>query len=415
MKKSLLLPLFCSALVVCSAQAIAAPGDDVLSRLKLTDAEQLWQQKNREVQLARDQVAGANADRLSAAQRPNPQLSLNTGSLTRNSVLKESDIVVRIDQTFERGGKRELRMRGADLRLDAAREDMADTARQSRITLHQAYYDVLLVQEKLAITESNARLYAQTVDAAKLRLQVGDIAKSELSRIQVDALRAENDVRQAHSDLRQAQVTLAYLIGAEADATLIHAADNWPDAQLPPAADAVDVDQRPDVRSALLHVQAAEAARDLANSLKTRDVTIGAQFERNGSSTPTHSIGFGVSIPLMTGYEYQGEIGHAEADLQAARDALEQVRAQAMSEIARYRDSLENAAERLQRFDGNLLAEATNSLEAAEFAYRHGALSVMDLLDARRTYKATLLDTATARADYAKSLAAWHQATGESK
>lgn len=401
-------------LLICSAQAMAASpeADATLPHLTLQDAENMWQQKNREIQLARNLVAGADADRLGAAQRPNPQLSLNAGSLTSNGGVKQSDAIVRIDQTFERGGKRALRMRGADLRLDAAREDLADTTRQSLIALQQAYYDLMLAQEKLGITQSNALLYGQTVDAAMLRLQVGDIAKSELSRIRVDALRAENDVRQAQSDLRQAQLTLAYLIGAEADAALIHAADVWPTAQLPPPNELMDIDQRPDVRSALLRVQAADAARDLALSLKTRDVTLGLQFERNGSNTPAHSIGVGVSIPLMTGYEYQGEIGRAEADAMAARDALERTRAQATAEVAKYLDSLEAAAERVQRFEGSLLAEATAALDSAEFAYRHGALSVMDLLDARRTSKATLLDAATARADYAKSLAAWRHAKG---
>lgn len=400
-------------LVIYSMQAVAAPSDAPLPHLALSDAEKMWQQKNREIQLARDQVASADADRLGAAQRPNPQLSLNAGSLTSNGGLKQSDAIVRIDQTFERGGKRELRIRSADLRLDAARADLADTTRQSLIALHQAYYDLLLAQEKLTIAESNASLFGQTVDAAKLRLKVGDIAKSELSRIQVDALRAENDVRQAQSDLRQAKLSLAYLIGVEADAALIHAADSWPFAQTPPADETTDIDTRPDVRSALLRVQAAETGRDLAQSLKTRDVTLGVQVERNGSNSPAHSIGFGVSIPLMTGYEYQGEIGRAEADFMAARDTLDRTRAQALVEIAKYRDSLEAAAERVQRFDGSLLAEAVNALDSAEFAYRHGALSVMDLLDARRTYRATLLDAANARADYAKSLAAWRQATGK--
>lgn len=400
-------------LLLWSISAGAAPSGADLAHLTLPDAEKMWLQKNRDLQLARDQVAGADADRFSAAQRPNPQLSLNTGSLASGGGLKQADTILRIDQTFERGGKRELRMRGADLRFDAAREDLADVTRQNRILLQQSYYDLLLMQEKLEISRSNAQLFSQTVEAAKLRLSTGDIARSELSRIQVDALRAENDVRQAQSDLHQAQVELAYLIGADADAARIHADDAWPAPSSQPGDASTQIDNRPDVRSALLKVQAAETARDLANSLKTRDVTIGAQFERNGSNTPAHSIGFGVSIPLLTGYEYQGEIARAEAELAAARDALERTRAQASAEVAKYRDNLESAAERVQRFESSLLGEAGNALAAAEFAYRHGALSVMDLLDARRIYKATLLDAATARADYAKSLAAWRHATGE--
>jgi cobalt-zinc-cadmium efflux system outer membrane protein len=54
-----------------------------------------------------------------------------------------------------------------------------------------------------------------------------------------------------------------------------------------------------------------------------------------------------------------------------------------------------------------LLAEAKKSSDSAEFAYKNGAIGVMDLLDARRTLRAIQLDAAAAQADYAKALAAW--------
>jgi cobalt-zinc-cadmium efflux system outer membrane protein len=312
--------------------------------------------------------------------------------------------VLRIDQPFERGGKRELRMQGADLRLSAAGHDLTDARRQGGVALRQAYYDLMLTQEKLRIAEENAHLFRQSVDAAKLRLNALDIAPAELSRLTVDALRADNDVRQAQNDMQQAQAALAYMIGAERAASTLHAVDAWP-AILPVQGAPFDVEKRADVRAAVARVRAAEAARDLALSLKTRDVTLGLQVERNGSNNPLHSVGLGVSIPLLTGYEYQGEIVHAESDLQAARDALEQTRAQAITEISKSRSDLEAAMERVRRFDEQLLAAATRVLESSEFAYRKGALSVMDLLDARRTYKAIQMDAAVARADYAKSLA----------
>lgn len=407
-------------IVLTSLSSIASLADTAaLSRLTLSDAEQMWYRQNREIKLARDQVAGADADTLTAAQRPNPQLSVNAGSIdighnggpVVRRVTDDSDIVVRIDQTLERGNKRELRMRTADLRLDAAKHETANITRQGRISLLQAYYDLQLAQEQLRIAQDNARLFDDTLAAASLRLSAGDIPPSDLSRIRVDALRAGNEVRQAQNALGQAQVALAYQIGAERDAAAIAAVDPWPEA-VAPSIDP-DIESRPDVRAAQMRVQAAEAARDLAQSLKTRDVTLGFQVEHNGGNTPSHSVGVGMSVPLLTGYEYQGEIAHAEADLQSARDALEQIRSQAIAEISKTRSDLETALDQVRRYDDTLLAEADKSLQAAEFAYKHGALGVMDLLDARRTNKSARMDAAVARANYAKALAAWRYAGGE--
>ena len=50
--------------------------------------------------------------------------------------------------------------------------------------------------------------------------------------------------------------------------------------------------------------------------------------------------------------------------------------------------------------------------ERAELAYRKGALPLTDLLDARRTLRAVLLDALAARADLAKASGAWQLRTG---
>jgi cobalt-zinc-cadmium efflux system outer membrane protein len=64
-----------------------------------------------------------------------------------------------------------------------------------------------------------------------------------------------------------------------------------------------------------------------------------------------------------------------------------------------------NAYERLTQFEESILPAARKSADAAEFAFSHGALAIMDVLDVRRTYRLTQLDAVSARADYAKAAA----------
>ena len=97
----------------------------------------------------------------------------------------------------------------------------------------------------------------------------------------------------------------------------------------------------------------------------------------------------------------------------AAQDNAARVRALAPTEMARVWVDLASARDRVDRFEGKLLASARSAAEASEFAYKKGALGVMDLLDARRSLNATELDAATAHADYAKALAAWRAAAGD--
>jgi cobalt-zinc-cadmium efflux system outer membrane protein len=382
-------------------------------RLTLAEAEALWQEHNRELQLARSAISGAEADVLTAGQLPNPQVSLNITQISPWSGYgagpwkdKKMDNVLRLDQLLERGGKRDLRIKGADARLDASRYDLDDTRRQQLLALQQSYFDLRLAQEKRRLAGELAANYDKSLDTGRIRLKAGDISQVELSRLQIDKSRADNEVRQTQAELEQAQVTLAYLIGRERDAAQLAAADNWPplgDHQLKRG----DPEQRPDVAAARLRVAAAEAARDLAKAQKTRDVTLGIQYEHNLQNEPTNSYGFGVSIPLFIFHEYEGDIARAEADLTTARLLYDRTLAQAVGGSDQASSALRSAEERLRRLETGLLADAERVAKAAELAYSRGAMNLMDLLDARRTLRQIQIETATARADYAKALAAW--------
>jgi cobalt-zinc-cadmium efflux system outer membrane protein len=164
------------------------------------------------------------------------------------------------------------------------------------------------------------------------------------------------------------------------------------------------------VLAAKARVEAAEKALELAKAQRTRDITVGAQFERFPGNLPVNSVGFGVSVPLFTGNDFSGDIRKAEVDRYSARDGLDRTRALAAGELRRAAGDLDAAAERVERFDTSLLAAAGRSAQAAEFAFERGAISVLEVLDARRTLRAVRLEALAARSDHAKALAAWRAA-----
>lgn len=114
-------------------------------------------------------------------------------------------------------------------------------------------------------------------------------------------------------------------------------------------------------------------------------------------------------------YEYEGEMARAEADLQLAREQMERLVAQAIGEVNQARNQLATSTERRQRLENELLADAERVAKAAEFAYGKGAIGLIDLLDARRTWRQVQLEAAQARADYAKARAAWRMLTAGEK
>ena len=408
------------------APTFGQPAD--LGALTLVQAEQLLRSRNRELQAARRTLEAAQANTVSAAARPNPTLSLGVAAINPAAGVgsgpwrdRTVDSSIRIDQVIERGDRRELRIANARSLEAASAEDFSDTFRQQRLALRAAYYDLLLTQDKVDIARDTTLLFEGSLRAAELRLKAGDIARADVARLRVDALRAQNEARGAEADRRRAQLALAYLIGAEARAADIRAADAWPSPAVLEEAGVTDelIERRPDVRAAKSRVVGAQKARELARSLRTRDLTVGAQFDHyplgTGANTNTfgsgNSYGVFMSIPLFARYYYEGEIQRSEVDYNAALEALDKVRAQARAELSRTLSDLQAAAERLRRYDESLSVEAKKAADAVEFAYKNGAIGVMDLLDARRTLRTIQIDSATARNDYSKALAAWEAGT----
>ncbi|TMI14550.1 MAG: TolC family protein, partial [Betaproteobacteria bacterium] len=317
----------------------AAPGD--ARDLSLTEAEKLLAAHNRELRAARHAVESAQAQRLVAAARPNPTFSINSSEINRNPGIgagplgqKHIDTVFRIDQPFERGDKRELRLDVASGLQKAAENDSLDLLRQQLAALRAAYFDLKQVQEKALVLADTAQLFTGTLAAAQARLKAGDLAPADVAKVQVDYERAQNEARAVRAELVRAQFALGYMIGAEAGAGELRATDPWPAAErADPAALEQAIESRPDVLAAQARVEAAEKQRDLAKAQRTRDFTIGAQFERFPGSLPINSIGFGVAFPLFTGYDFSGDIQKAEVDRYAALDALERARALAGIEL----------------------------------------------------------------------------------
>ncbi len=405
---------------------IQAAETDDLGSLTLAKASELFNRNNRELLLSKRGVDSAKADTLTAAQRPNPTFSLNSNNFKLSGSNGDGgindrtlDTIARIEQPIERGNKRALRMAVADNALQASELDLRDSLRQQKRSLHGAYYDLLLAQETERILLENQALFDNMLKAAELRLKAGDIAATDAARIRIDVLRAQNDLRQARADKEKAQVDLGYLMGKEQEAQRIVIGDTWPNtASLLAELNAASLDQRPDIQAAMTRIQMANENRKLAQAQTVRDITIGMQYEHypsmggggGGNNNGRNTIGAGFSIPLFTGYQYQGEIARAEVDYTTAIEAEERIRANATSEIQRARADLDAAIEKVDRYDQNMMQEAEKTAQAAEFAYQHGAMGVTDLLDARRVLRALQLDAATAHADFAKSLANWHAA-----
>jgi cobalt-zinc-cadmium efflux system outer membrane protein len=413
-----LLPVAGLLLAAAAAAQTAAPAPAPVSLQQTLQAAR----DNLDVALARRSVAGARADVLSADRAPFPTLSasvnqidLQNGNGSGNAWSEQRyDKSVGLDWTWERGNKRELRTRTAQRAADAAQAELDETGTQQQLAALSGFYDLLAAQERVAEVQQIERSAAELASVAARRLQAGDLSAQETARTEIEAQRARSDLRLAELEQQRAALVLWQLTGLAAAPEQLRARPDWP--ALPGTLDtnsALDelVEARADVRAARARAQAAQAALDNSSAQKKSDITWGVSYNHY-PGTSTALVALRMQMPLQWGYGYEGEIGRAGAQLAQAQDALEKTRRVARLELQRLQHEVRSTAARAEAYDSEILPRARRVAEGAELAYRKGALSLTDLLDARRTLRTTVLDAVAARSEHAKALGAWQLRSG---
>jgi len=213
-------------------------------------------------------VSSINLNRSEGNVNYNPSNSNGTITTSSNKLLDQTlNSTVQLSQLIERGDKRELRIASAKNAIKASRYDLKDAERQLLLALNSAFFDLLLAQDTEKILAVNTTSYEKTIQAAELRLKVGDIASSDVARMRVDLLKVQNDMRQANANREKAQAALAYMIGQENEARRLYAQDNWPSINTTQTS-IKNIDARPDVLAAEARTKQAEENQRLANALK---------------------------------------------------------------------------------------------------------------------------------------------------
>ncbi len=382
------------------------------SPISLDSAITLAEDANIDVLRARLALKTAQANLKIADTAPNPVLSVNAlqirpsqiGAIPYNQLV---DTVARVDLPLERGGKRRARIGSAAALIDAAQGDLAGARRDMREAVFDAYFNLKAAEDKVAALQSIAQSYSENVWIANTQRQAGALSSGDLARQSVEASRAQSDLMQSITDQHAAQLALGTLIGKEVESLTLATSGDWPVAATTSvdSPDAIAM-QRPEVLAAHARVEAAR--RDLmgAHALRYPDVTVGVQYERaNGDVGVGNSVGVGVSVPIPVRNRYRGEVDAAGVALARAEAEERKALSVATADIMIARQALAEASQRRQEIEDIQLPAARKAAGVAEFAYKNGATSLIELLDARRSLRAVELGAIDARSNQADAIA----------
>jgi cobalt-zinc-cadmium efflux system outer membrane protein len=151
---------------------------------------------------------------------------------------------------------------------------------------------------------------------------------------------------------------------------------------------------RPDLKAAIQSVDQAKIAHQLAVANGSADPTFSAWWTHNPSFNNPYdynTVGASVSVPLRIFDKNQGEKARTQIDIEHNERLREATEAQVFSDVDSAYWTLIQSVSLLKPYKETYLPLAAETRDTITFSYRNGGASLLDFLDAEKSYRDTRL------------------------
>lgn len=357
-------------------------------------------------------VGMAEASIQTASMFPDPQLEMET---TNNGVRENMGYVygASIGWTLELGGKRKARINLARNQSELSKIQLQDFFRNLRADAGLGYIDALKSKALLEVQQDSYKNILQLAKSDSIRYRLGTISLVTAKQSKLEAASLLNEVFQAESAELQALTNLSVFLsdykmtGREVtgDFNAFNRDFSVDDLILQA------LNERTDLLAARQNTQITQSQINLEKANRAIDLGISAGAERHTEAineiapSPTvNAVKIGLSIPLKFSNKRNAglkiaEMAHSQAEIEY-QQVEQSIRADVMQAYQQYTAT----QKQVKQFHNGMLTEAKNILEGITYSYKRGESSILEVLNAQRTYNSIRKDYYQALADNATAL-----------
>jgi cobalt-zinc-cadmium efflux system outer membrane protein len=317
-----------------------------------------------------------------------------------------------ISYLFERGHKRQSRLQAARDQTAVTRAQVTDAERTLAFNVGQQFVSVLLAESTLQFALEDMKSFQTTVDIGEAQLKAGAISEGDYLKIKLQFLQFQTDVSAARLAKAQALVGLRQFLGFDAVPANFDVIGDLAYQPLKTSLEdlqAKALKARPDFQAALLGVTAAQSQIRLAKANGKVDVNGTFDFTHTAGQN-TASVFANFELPIFN--RNQGEIARTGYALTQAQESQQSASDAVLSDVANAYEAIRSNDEIVQLYTSGYLKQAQDSRDISEYAYKRGAASLLDFLDAERSYRAAQLAYRQALGSYMTALEQLKEAVG---
>ncbi|MDH5031878.1 TolC family protein [Chryseobacterium cucumeris] len=357
-------------------------------------------------------VSMAEAAIQTANMFPDPQLEMET---TNNGVKQNMGYVygAAIGWTIELGGKRKARVNLAKNQSELSKIQLQDFFRNLRADASLGYIEALKSKALLEVQQDSYQNMQQLAKSDSIRYQLGTITLVTSKQSKLEAASLLNEVYQAESAEQQALTGLSVFLGD----SKITGRDVTGDFNTFNRDFSIDdlilqaLNERADLLAAKQNTEVAKSQINLEKANRVIDLGISAGTEQHTEATneiapsPTvNAVKMGISIPLKFSNRRNAGLKIAEMAYSQAEVEYKRIEQEIKAEVTQAFQQYTATQKQLRQFHNGMLSEAKSILEGIIYSYKRGESSILEVLNAQRTYNNVRKDYYQALADNAAAL-----------
>lgn len=367
-------------------------------KLALPQVVELTLQNNGDLKSFREEKGIRDAGKVRAGLLPNPTLELeaDTGALTGSS--SENNLSLGVSQEFLLAGKREKRLAMADRELDMYRWLLADRERIMREEVKSAFYDVILAEQRISLSDRSIALNRQLLEVAKERLAAGDIPELEMNLVKVELARSEGARIDVEKTLNRSQSKLWTLMGlspGEYPAIAGTFETGTGLAKSLAVLKQMALAKRPDLQALQAEKNRGESEITLARAEAIPNLTAGLALKRDttameiggveGKDT-AYTIGLRLSLPIPLFDRNQAGLQEAKAKKSSSESRLTAAAKNSEREVETAYASLLNAEKVLSLYKSDIIPQLEENLKLTQEAYRLGEVGILAVIQEQKKF-----------------------------
>lgn len=326
-----------------------------------------------------------------------------------------------LTKSIDLGGERKARINLTRSEKDLTSALLADYFRNLQAEATLIYLEGMKHKQLYMVSYDSYQTMKKLYEADSIRLRLGSIIQIDAIQSKLEAGILLNDLTHSIAEWKNSLTDISMMTGTAKKDTLYLPSSHLHNVTREFLLDSLIIAalyNRADLQAAMFNKDVSQKALRLTKKKRNTDIDLKIGYAdfymSDGVSPNATALTAGIAIPLKLSNFNKGEIKMAEIKVQQADKLFKHAELQIRNEIIQAWEMYQNYCTQVNNFNNGLLDNAETVRKGKIYSYQRGETSLLEVLNAQRTYNdiqttyyETLFNQAASLVELEKTAGIW--------